>query len=111
MNQSLSVKAQGSKKGLEEQLLPQDEYGGWLDKKSIIHFADYAEVAFRAFGKRVKHWTTFNEPWSFIFLGYDVGIHAPGQQIFPRTLPSTFIFIHGFPNRGPNTLMYISHMP
>ena len=59
----------------------QDEYGGWLDKRSIGHFADYAEIAFKAFGKRVKHWTTFNEPWSFIFLGYDVGIHAPGQHL------------------------------
>ena len=65
----------------EEQLLLQDEYRGWLDKKSVVHFADYAEVAFKAFGKRVKHWTTFNEPWSFIFLGYDVGVHAPGWHL------------------------------
>jgi len=43
----------------------------------------YATTAFQAFGDRVKHWTTFNEPWTFIFLGYDRGIHAPGKNMLP----------------------------
>ena len=56
----------------------QDSYGGWLDEKVIPDFVAYAETCFRAFGDRVQHWTTFNEPWSFVFLGFGMGIHAPG---------------------------------
>ncbi|BDA49688.1 beta-glucosidase 6 [Coccomyxa sp. Obi] len=57
----------------------QDKFGGWLSEKSIKAFAGYAEVCFKAFGDRVRYWTTFNEPWSFIFIGYGMGIHAPGR--------------------------------
>lgn len=31
------------------------------------------------FGDRVKHWMTFNEPHNFVFLGYDIGMSAPGR--------------------------------
>lgn len=62
-----------------QKFLLQDLYGGWRSSQSVRHFAEYAEVAFKAFGKRVSTWTTFNEPWSFVFLGYDMGIHAPGR--------------------------------
>jgi beta-glucosidase len=42
-------------------------------------YAQYAETCFAAFGDRVKHWITFNEPKSFTVLGYGNGIHAPGR--------------------------------
>lgn len=42
-------------------------------------FANYAETCFKAFGDRVKHWITFNEPHTFAVQGYDVGLHAPGR--------------------------------
>jgi beta-glucosidase len=54
-------------------------YGGWLNVTIVGHFAQYAETAFRAFGDRVKHWITFNEPLSFTNLGYGYGTHAPGR--------------------------------
>ena len=28
-------------------------------------FQDYAELCFKEFGDRVRHWITFNEPWSY----------------------------------------------
>ena len=56
----------------------QDSYGGWLNERVIPDFAAYADTCFHAFGDRVQHWTTFNEPWSFVFLGFSMGIHAPG---------------------------------
>ncbi|EJU02252.1 glycoside hydrolase family 1 protein [Dacryopinax primogenitus] len=62
--------------------LPQelhDRYGGWLDRRIIDDFVNYAEVCFKAFGDRVKHWLTINEPWCVAVLGYCVGIHAPGR--------------------------------
>eukprot|EP01018_Ginkgo_biloba_P033172 Gb_35945 [translate_table: standard] len=42
-------------------------------------FAVYAEVCFREFGDRVKHWITLNEPLSYAAGGYDMGISAPGR--------------------------------
>lgn len=41
------------------------EDGGWLDDKIVDHFADFARIAFEAFGDRVKWWLTFNEPHVF----------------------------------------------
>lgn len=42
-------------------------------------FADYAEVCFREFGDRVKHWITLNEPVTFTTQGYGNGLFAPGR--------------------------------
>ena len=62
-------------------LVVQDKYGGWLDEQVVEDFAAYAQVCFKAFGKRVQHWTTFNEPLTFVFQGYSTGTHAPGTHI------------------------------
>ncbi|KAJ6815482.1 beta-glucosidase 6 [Iris pallida] len=62
--------------------LPQalaDKYNGWLDPQIIKDFSNYAEICFKAFGDRVKHWITFNEPHTFAIQGYDVGLQAPGR--------------------------------
>jgi len=62
--------------------LPQaleDEYGGWLSPKIADDFAAYANVCFNAFGSRVKHWITLNEPWVIAILGYGQGQFAPGH--------------------------------
>eukprot|EP01018_Ginkgo_biloba_P033181 Gb_09558 [translate_table: standard] len=62
--------------------LPQaleDEYGGFLSSNVVKDFAEYAEVCFKAFGDRVKHWITLNEPLSYASEGYDTGTHAPGR--------------------------------
>lgn len=42
-------------------------------------FRDYAEICFRELGNRVKHWITFNEPWSYSAGGYAMGFIAPGR--------------------------------
>ncbi|KAJ6825564.1 beta-glucosidase 25 [Iris pallida] len=62
--------------------LPQaleDRYDGWLNKQIIKDFENYARTCFEAFGDRVKHWITFNEPHNFALQGYDTGIQAPGR--------------------------------
>ena len=56
----------------------QDKYQGWISGQSIADFASYAQVCFKAFGSKVQHWTTFNEPLTFVFQGYSTGNHAPG---------------------------------
>eukprot|EP00884_Botryococcus_braunii_P017272 jgi/Botrbrau1/4228/Bobra.0044s0024.1 len=58
----------------------QDKYGGWTNSQIVDDFANYAEVAFKNFGGKVNHWITLNEPRSFCWLGYGIGVHAPGIQ-------------------------------
>ncbi|XP_045825701.1 beta-glucosidase 12-like [Trifolium pratense] len=62
--------------------LPQaleDEYGGFLSPLIIKDFQDYAELCFKTFGDRVKHWITLNEPWTYSQNGYANGAMAPGR--------------------------------
>ncbi|CAL9158419.1 beta-glucosidase 25-like isoform X1 [Musa acuminata AAA Group] len=62
--------------------LPQaleDRYNGWLSQEIIQDFEYYAYTCFKAFGDRVKHWITFNEPHGFSIQGYDTGLQAPGR--------------------------------
>ena len=54
------------------------ERGGWLVRDTAYAFADYAEVVARRLGDRVDWWLTHNEPWCSAYLGYALGIHAPG---------------------------------
>lgn len=62
--------------------LPQaleDRYNGWLDRQIVYDFAEYAETCFEAFGDRVRHWVTLNEPHTVAVQGYDAGLQAPGR--------------------------------
>jgi beta-glucosidase len=42
-------------------------------------YKDYSEVCFKEFGDRVKHWITFNEPWTFCSVGYASGTFPPAR--------------------------------
>ena len=59
---------------------PLEDAGGWPNRDTAAHFADYAEVAARAFGDRASDWILFNEPLAFTYRGYLEGSHAPGAQ-------------------------------
>lgn len=63
--------------------LPQNlqELGGWANPMMAEYFADYAEVAFEAFGDRVKTWLTFNEPWVVCVEGYGTKGKAPALDM------------------------------
>ena len=54
--------------------------GGWLNRETVSAFADYAEVVARRLGDRVAWWITHNEPWCSAYLGFALGIHAPGLR-------------------------------
>ncbi|CAN0889013.1 Lactase/phlorizin hydrolase [Linum grandiflorum] len=55
----------------------EDEYGGWVSRRIVEDFRDYAEVCFREFGDRVSHWTTVNEPNILAQASYDQGLTPP----------------------------------
>ncbi len=54
--------------------------GGWLNRTTAYAFADYAEIVTRRLGDRVADWITLNEPWCSAYLGYGIGVHAPGLR-------------------------------
>ena len=60
--------------------------GNWSNPESSDWFVEYARIVFDAFGDRVKHFITFNEPQCFIACGYGSGIHAPGLKCSNRDL-------------------------
>ena len=47
--------------------------------KTRKDFQDFADLLFSQFGDRVKHWVTINEPWGLSYLGYTLGVFAPGR--------------------------------
>ncbi|MBX5451790.1 GH1 family beta-glucosidase [Thermogemmatispora sp.] len=57
-----------------------EDRGGWLVRDTAQAFAEYAEVVARRLGDRVRWWITQNEPWCSSYLGYALGIHAPGMH-------------------------------
>ena len=60
--------------------LPQylENNGGWLNRETAYKFRDYADLISKALGDRVYAYATLNEPFCSAFLGYEIGIHAPG---------------------------------
>ena len=61
--------------------LPQvlEDAGGWPERSTADAFAAYADVVARRLGDRVAGIATLNEPWCSAYLGYRVGLHAPGR--------------------------------
>ena len=62
--------------------LPQvlEDRGGWPVRDTVGAFTEYAEVVAARLGDRVRHWITQNEPWVVSWLGYGLGVHAPGRE-------------------------------
>lgn len=62
--------------------LPQylEDEGGWLNRKTAEAFRQYAEYCFTYLGDLVDGWITLNEPYCSAYLGYWIGVHAPGKR-------------------------------
>jgi beta-glucosidase len=59
---------------------PLQDVGGWPARDTAGRFADYAAIVAGALGPEVKMWVTHNEPWCAAWLGYALGVHAPGRR-------------------------------
>jgi beta-glucosidase len=62
--------------------LPQvlEDQGGWPARDTVEAFTEYTDVVVTKLGDRVRHWITQNEPWVVSWLGYGLGMHAPGRK-------------------------------
>jgi beta-glucosidase len=72
--------------------LPQalQDRGGWIERDTASHFADYAALMYERLGDRVTRWITHNEPIVTSMMGYRLGVLAPGI----RDLRATASAIH-----------------
>ncbi len=59
---------------------PLEDAGGWPVRATSEAFAGYADVVARRLGDRLASIATLNEPWCSSYLGYEVGLHAPGRK-------------------------------
>jgi beta-glucosidase len=61
--------------------LPQglEDEGGWESRSTVEAFGEFAAIMGARYGDRVSMWTTINEPWVLTYLGYALGLHAPGK--------------------------------
>ncbi|MGV9979760.1 GH1 family beta-glucosidase [Micromonospora wenchangensis] len=67
---------------------PLQDAGGWLNRDTAAHFAEYADVTAARLGDRVKLWITLNEPFIHLSLGHGTGEHAPGQTLLFDSFPA-----------------------
>ena len=54
--------------------------GGWTNREIVKNFGEYAHSIGEHFGDRIKNFFPINEPWVVAWLGYGIGIHAPGHM-------------------------------
>lgn len=54
--------------------------GGWTNRDIVARFGEYAHAVGEHFSDRVKNFFPINEPWVVAWLGYGIGIHAPGHK-------------------------------
>lgn len=55
------------------------ELGAFEKEENIPIFVRWCVTAYKLFGHRIKFWATFNEPTCTMFLGWILGVHAPGK--------------------------------
>ncbi|MBL8096876.1 MAG: beta-glucosidase [Anaerolineales bacterium] len=79
--------------------LPQalQDRGGWANRATAQHFADYARIVADRLGDRVTRWMTHNEPFVAALVGHLTGEHAPGLRSVEATFAAThhLLLAHG----------------
>src|SRR4051812_46809863 len=79
--------------------LPQarQDDGGWFNRETAAHFAEYADLVAARLGDRIALWITLNEPFVHTVFGHAFGVHAPGQALMFDALPTAHhqLLAHG----------------
>ncbi|SFL14557.1 beta-glucosidase [Pseudovibrio ascidiaceicola] len=56
----------------------QEEGNGWLRRGLVDDYINYVDITTQRLGSKIKHWTTFNELFTFTWWGYGLKEDAPG---------------------------------
>ncbi|TCJ15599.1 beta-glucosidase [Rubrobacter taiwanensis] len=77
--------------------LPQalEDRGGWTSRQTSERFAEYAGIVYEALSGSVRYWITLNEPWVSAWMGYGMGMHAPGRRGTGEALAATHHLLLG----------------
>jgi beta-glucosidase len=77
--------------------LPQalEDRGGWTSRETSERFAEYAGIVYEALSDEVGFWITLNEPWVSAWMGYGLGVHAPGHKDSNKALSATHHLLLG----------------
>ena len=77
--------------------LPQalEDLGGWTNRDTSERFAEYAGIVYEALSDSVGFWITLNEPWVAAWMGYGLGVHAPGISDAAKALAATHHLLLG----------------
>jgi beta-glucosidase len=77
--------------------LPQalEDRGGWTVRETSERFAEYAGIVYEGLSDVVNYWITLNEPWVSAWLGYGMGIHAPGHNDPAKAISATHHLLLG----------------
>jgi len=77
--------------------LPQalEDRGGWTSRETSERFAEYASIVYEALSAEVGFWITLNEPWVAAWMGYGLGVHAPGRNDSAAALAATHHLLLG----------------
>lgn len=79
--------------------LPQhlEDKGGWLNRDTAHAFAHYTDIVSRELDGLVDSYATLNEPFCSAYLGYEIGVHAPGikNQQAGRQAAHHLLLAHG----------------
>ena len=51
-----------------------EQYGGWLNRRSIDDYVNYATFLFETYGDRVKYWLTVNEQDHVVHMPFRLGL-------------------------------------
>lgn len=80
--------------------LPQylEDDGGWVNRDTAYAFAAYADIVSKELAGLVDSYATLNEPFCSAYLGYEIGVHAPGikSQKAGRQAAHHLLLAHGF---------------
>lgn len=79
--------------------LPQalEDDGGWSNRATVTAFKEYAEILFTAYGDRVTHWLTINEPNIMLLvdrkiLGKEIPLKEKYQQFHHLMMAEKYAF-------------------
>ncbi len=75
-----------------------EDEGGWAVRSTAEAFVDYANIVSRTLGDRALGWITQNEPAVVAWLGFEIGVHAPGLRDYPKALRAAhhLLLSHGW---------------